>query len=136
VAQHWLLKTEPSTYAFEDLVRERRTVWDGVSNALALKHIRAIRNGDTVMVYHTGDVKAVIGLGRVTSDPYADPKVKDGKRVVFDLVPDRALPRPVTLAEMRGEAALAGFDLLRLSRLSVVPVSAAHWKHILALSRA
>src|SRR5437867_12296095 len=111
----WLFKTEPSTYSWEDLVRDRRTAWDGVTNALALKNLRSARKGDSVLVYHTGDVKAVVGLAKIAHDPYADPKAKDPRLVVVDLVPDKPVGRPVTLAEMRENRALAGFDLLRLS---------------------
>jgi predicted RNA-binding protein with PUA-like domain len=132
VAAHWLLKTEPSTYSWDDLVKQKRAVWDGVKNALALRNIRAMTKGDAVLVYHTGDEKSAVGIARVVSEPYPDPKAKDPALVVVDLEPDRALPRPVTLAEMRANRALAGFDLLRLPRLSVVPVSETHWKAILA----
>lgn len=132
MSARWLLKTEPSTYAWDDLVKQKRAVWDGVSNALALKNIRSMGKGDAVLVYHTGDEKAVVGVARVVSDPYPDPKAKDPKLAVVDLEPDRPLSRPVTLAEMKTTRALAGFDLLRLPRLSVVPVSDAHWKVILA----
>ena len=131
----WLLKTEPGSYSWEDLVRDRRTVWDGISNALALKHLRSARRGDRVIVYHTGDVKAAVGLAKLASDPYPDPKLGDPKLVVVDLVPDRPLERPVTLAAMKTNRALSGFDLLRISRLSVVPVSAGHWKIILEMAR-
>jgi predicted RNA-binding protein with PUA-like domain len=134
VSARWLLKTEPSTYAWADLVNQNRAVWDGVTNALALKNIRAMKKGDAVFVYHTGNEKAVVGIARAVSDPYADPKAKDPKLAVVDLEPDRPLRRPVTLAEMRAASALAGLDLLRLSRLSVVPVSEAHWKVILLMS--
>ena len=134
MSARWLLKTEPSTYAWADLVNQNRAVWDGVTNALALKNIRAMKKGDAVFVYHTGNEKAVVGIARAVSDPYADPKAKDPKLAVVDLEPDRPLRRPVTLAEMRAASALAGLDLLRLSRLSVVPVSEAHWKVILLMS--
>ena len=134
MSARWLLKTEPSTYAWADLVNQNRAVWDGVTNALALKNIRAMKKGDAVFVYHTGNEKAVVGIARAVSDPYADPKAKDPKLAVVDLEPDRPLRRPVTLAEMRAASALAGLDLLRLSRLSVVPVSEAHWKVILEMS--
>src|SRR5207249_9816350 len=111
----WLFKTEPSTYSWEDLVRDRRTAWDGVTNALALKNLRSSRKGDSVLVYHTGDEKAAVGLARIASDPYADPKAGDPKLVVVDLVPEKPLVRPVRLADMKATRALAGFDLLRLS---------------------
>ena len=130
----WLFKTEPSTYEFEDLVRDGRTAWDGITNALALQHLRTVRKGDSVLVYHTGDVKAAVGLAKVAKGAYPDPRSGDARLVVVDLVPDRALGRPVALANMRATRALAGFDLLRNSRLSVVPVSETQWKTILSMS--
>ena len=128
----WLLKTEPSTYGWNDLVKEKKAVWDGVTNAVALKNMRSMEKGDAVLVYHSGDEKAVVGIARVAGAPYPDPKAKDPKLTVVDLEPDRPLPRPVTLAEMKASPQFAGFELLRLPRLSVVPVSEAHWKAILA----
>lgn len=135
MAQRWLFKTEPSTYSWEDLVRDGRTVWDGVTNALALKNLRSAKTGDSVFIYHTGDVKAIIGIAKIVKDPCPDPKAKDPKLVVVDIAPDKPLKRPVTLAEMRANRALAGFDLLRLSRLSVVPVSEEHWRTILEMAK-
>src|SRR5882724_2391563 len=96
---YWLLKTEPSTYSFTDLEREKRAVWDGVSNALALKHLRSMRRGDLTFIYHTGNEKQIVGIAEVTSNPYPDPKENDPKLVVVDLAPRGRLPRPVTLAE-------------------------------------
>jgi predicted RNA-binding protein with PUA-like domain len=135
MAGRWLLKTEPSSYSWAQLERDRRTVWDGVKNALALKHLAAMEKGDEVLVYHTGDEKAAIGVARVVRGAYPDPKAGDARMVVVDLEPVRALPRAVTLSEMRGNAKLAGFDLLRLPRLSVMPVSAAHWAEILRVAK-
>jgi predicted RNA-binding protein with PUA-like domain len=135
MAQRWLFKTEPGAYSYARLETDRRTTWDGVKNALALRHLGAVAKGDEVLVYHTGDEKAAIGIARVTRGAYPDPKQKDAKLVVVDLAAERALPRPVTLAEMRANARLAGFDLLRLPRLSVMPVSAAQWTEILRMAR-
>ena len=132
--QRWLLKTEPSSYSWDDLVRDKRAVWDGVANPAARKNLRSFAPGDTALVYHTGDVKAAIGIATVVKRGYADPKAKDDKAVVVDLQPDTPLARPVTLAEMRANPRLAGFDLLRLPRLSVVPVSESHWKAILEMA--
>src|SRR5512145_3114947 len=95
----FLVKTEPSTYSFADLQREKRAVWDGVSNPVALRHLSTIRKGDTVIVYHTGNEKQAVGLATAVSDPYPDPKLKDPKRPAVDLEPGRALPKPVTLAQ-------------------------------------
>ncbi len=119
----WLLKTEPSTYGFDDLVREGRTVWDGVKNAVALKHLRAMRRGDEVLVYHTGKEKQIVGTARVAADPYPDPRGKDPKLVVVDLEAGSRLPAPVTLASVKADPAFADFALVRLPRLSVMPVS-------------
>jgi predicted RNA-binding protein with PUA-like domain len=129
----WLLKTEPSTYAWADLVRERRATWDGVANPTALSHLRAMRKGDEAFVYHTGDEKAIVGIARVASDPYPDPKLSDPKRVVVDLEPVRALKAPVTLAAVKAEKRFADFALVRISRLSVMPVTASQWETLLAL---
>ena len=133
--QYWLLKTEPTSYSWEDLVRDGHAVWDGVANPVARKNLRSFKAGDRVLIYHTGNVKAAIGLAKVVKSPYPDPKSKDEKAVVVDLEPDRALAQPVTLAAMKANRKLAGFDLLRLPRLSVVPVPEDHWRTILDMSR-
>ncbi len=135
MAQRWLFKTEPSTYSWADLERDRRTVWDGVKNALALKHLAAVATGDEVLVYHTGDEKAAVGIAKVVRGAYPDPKQKDARLVVVDLQPVKALARPVALGEMRANRELAGFDLLRLPRLSVMPVSAEQWAVIMEMAR-
>jgi len=134
MARRWLFKTEPSAYSWAQLEKDGKTVWDGVKNALALKHLAAVAAGDEVLVYHTGDEKAAVGIATVARGAYPDPKQHDARLVVVDLRPERALPRPVALAEMRGERRLAGFDLLRLPRLSVMPVDDAHWAAILDLA--
>jgi predicted RNA-binding protein with PUA-like domain len=133
---YWLVKTEPSTYAFDDLKRDRQTVWDGVSNPVAVKHLGAIRKGDTVVVYHTGDQKQAVGLATAKSDGYPDPKLGDPKRFVVDLAPGRALPAPVTLAQVKADALLKGSDLARLPRLSVMPLSDAQFERLMALAKA
>lgn len=135
MAQRWLFKTEPSTYSWADLERDRRTVWDGVKNALALKHLAAVATGDEVLIYHTGDEKAAVGIAKVVRGAYPDPKQKDARLVVVDLQPVKALARPVALGEMRANRELAGFDLLRLPRLSVMPVSAEQWAAIMEMAR-
>src|SRR3954447_21708711 len=124
----WLLKTEPDCYSWDNLVKDKKTVWDGVSNALALKHIRSMKKGDLALIYHTGDEKAAVGVAEITSNPYADPKADDEKLVVVDLKPKRKLGQPVTLSEIKADKAFAGWDLLRIGRLSVVPVPDAMWK--------
>jgi predicted RNA-binding protein with PUA-like domain len=132
----WLLKTEPDCYSWDHLVKDKKTVWDGVNNALALKHIRTMKKGDLAHVYHTGGEKAAVGIAEIASDPYTDPKEGDDKLAVVDLKPKKKLARPVTLAEIKADPAFEGWDLLRIGRLSVVPVSDAIWKRIEKLSEA
>ena len=130
----FLVKTEPTTYSFEDLLRERRTTWDGVSNPLALIHLRTMKQGDAIVVYHSGKDKAVVGLAEVARGPYADPKLADPKRVVVDLVARGAVITPVALATFRADAVLKSTDLVKNSRLSVMPLSDAQYARILALA--
>ncbi len=132
----WLLKTEPSVYAFSQLVTDGKTIWDGVANNLALIHIRNMKKGDDAIVYHTDDERACVGIAKVVSAPYADPKEGDPKLAVVDLKPVRALKRAISLKELKENSKLVGFDLFRNSRLSVVPVSDAHWEVILAMEDA
>ncbi len=126
---YWLLKTEPSTYGFADLERERRTAWTGVANPLAQKHLKAIRPGDELLIYHTGSEKAVVGVARAVGEPYPDPK--SPKLAVVDLEPVHRLKTAVTLAELKAAPAFADFALVRLPRLSVMPVPPALWREIL-----
>jgi predicted RNA-binding protein with PUA-like domain len=133
---YWLLKTEPGTYSWDDLARDGKAVWDGVSNPVALKNIRSMSRGDLVLIYHTGDERAAVGVAEVTSSPYADPKQDDEKLAVIDLKPKHKLAHPVTLDTMKSDPAFAGFDLLRIGRLSVVPVPEKMWRRIEALSKA
>ena len=126
----WLCKQEPSCYSFDDLVRDGSTVWDGVSNALARKHLRQMRPGDRVFFYHTGKEKAVVGEMVVAGEPRPDPNAGDEAAVAVDMKPVRKLARPVSLAEIKADKLLAGWDLVRLSRLSVVPVTEAQWKRV------
>jgi len=132
----FLVKTEPTTYSFADLIREQRAVWDGVSNPVALRHLASIRKGDTVIVYHTGDEKQAVGLALAISDPYPDPKLGDTKRLVIDLEPDRPLPRPVTLAQVKADPVLKATELARLPRLSVMPFTAPQYQKLLRLAGA
>jgi predicted RNA-binding protein with PUA-like domain len=132
---YWLLKTEPDCYAWDDLARDKSTVWDGVTNALALKHIRSMKKGDLALVYHTGDERAAVGLAEVKSGPYPDPKEDDERIVVVDLKVKKKLPHPVSLADIKADPAFDGFDLLRNGRLGVVPVPPAMWERILQMSQ-
>jgi len=130
---YWLLKTEPSTYSFARLVKEGRAVWDGVRNNLALLHLRAMREGDRILLYHSGPEKAVVGTARVLNAAYPDPSQDDPKLVVVDVAPDAPLAQPVALAAIKAEPVLAGMPLIRMSRLSVMPVTPEQWKRILAM---
>ena len=132
----WLLKTEPSEYAYADLEKSGRAVWDGVTNPVALKNLRAMAAGDQAFVYHTGDEKAVVGTARVTRAAYPDPKKADARLVVVELEPAGALKRPVTLAEIKALPVFAGSPLVRQGRLSVVPLTAAQWKAVVQLGMA
>ncbi|MCE9628190.1 MAG: EVE domain-containing protein [Candidatus Eisenbacteria bacterium] len=131
---HWLFKTEPSEYSYADLVRDKRAVWEGVANATALIHLRKIVPGDVVVVYHTGNEKSAVALASVKRGAYADPKLDDPKRVVVDLVPTKPLAKPVPLAAFKADTVLATTDLVRISRLSVVPLTPEHFARILKLS--
>ncbi|HSC71293.1 MAG TPA: EVE domain-containing protein, partial [Candidatus Methylomirabilis sp.] len=122
MANRWLLKTEPAEYAFEDLVREGETVWDGVTNPLALTYLRAIRKGEDLFIYHTGTVRAIVGLARAASDPYPDPATRNPRLPVVDVASVRELARPVPLAVIKTRRAFRTFELVRLPRLSVMPV--------------
>ena len=130
---HWVVKTEPSTYSFDDLARQKTAVWDGVKNNLALKHLGSMKPGDQVLVYHTGDEKAVVGTAEVTRSAYPDPKLKDSKLVVVDLKAGARLPRPVPLAEIKKDRAFADLALVRIGRLSVSPVSAEQYQRLLKM---
>jgi predicted RNA-binding protein with PUA-like domain len=131
---HWILKTEPGTYSFADLLRERRTTWNGVTNPVALRHLRAMRPGDPAMIYHTGIERQVVGTARIVSAPYPDPGQTDPRLVVVDLEAGKPLAKPVTLAEIKADPAFADLALVRMGRLSVVPVSPEQWRRLLTLA--
>ena len=126
--RRWLFKTEPTDYSYDDLEREKKTVWDGVGNNLALKNLREVRLGDEVLIYHSGDEKAIVGIAEAISDAYPDPKEIDEKVVVVNLKPKRKLSRPLELHEIKAIEELSDFDLVRLPRLSVMPVTTAQWE--------
>jgi predicted RNA-binding protein with PUA-like domain len=129
-AMNWLFKEEPSHYSFDALVKDKKTVWSGVKNPLAQKHLRSVKKGDHIFYYHTGDEKSVVGVAKALGDAYPDPQDKSGKASVVDVAPVKKLPRPVTLAEIKADKAFADFALVRISRLSVMPVSDAEWTRI------
>jgi predicted RNA-binding protein with PUA-like domain len=127
---NWLLKEEPTHYGFDELVKDKRAVWSGVRNALAQRHLRAIKKGDRLFYYHTGNEKAVVGVAKALGDAYPDPEDKSGKQFVVDVAPVTRLPRPVTLAEIKADAAFKDFPLVRIARLSVMPVTDREWTRI------
>jgi len=128
MATHWLFKTEPSVYSYQQLVKDKKTVWDGVANNLALKHLRDIKKGEQIFIYHTGDEKAAVGVARALSGAYADPEKDDPKLLVVDIEPVRALRRPVTLAEVKAHPKLKNFDLVRNARLSIMKLTDEQWE--------
>ncbi len=131
----WLFKSEPGCYSFADLQRDGSTLWDGVSNALARKHLRAVRPGDEILFYHTGDEKAVVGVMKASNEPEPDPSADDQNAVAIEVKMVRPLPNPVTLSRIKADSKLASWDLVRNSRLSVMPVTDAQWQRIEALAR-
>jgi predicted RNA-binding protein with PUA-like domain len=128
---YWILKTEPSTYSFADLKSRGNDVWDGVSNPVAVRNLRAMKPGDEVMIYHTGAEKAIVGFARVSSDPRPDPK--NPRLTVVDLTAGSAIARPVTLAAIKADPAFRDLALVRQGRLSVVPVPPALWKRLVQM---
>jgi predicted RNA-binding protein with PUA-like domain len=130
IDMNWLFKEEPTHYSFDDLVKDKRTVWSGVKNPLAQRHLHAVKKGDRIFYYHTGDEKAVVGIAKATGDAYTDPADRTGKQAVVDVAPVKKLPRAVSLAEIKADAAFKDFPLVRISRLSVMPVTDAEWARI------
>jgi predicted RNA-binding protein with PUA-like domain len=129
----WILKTDADVYPFEQLEREHRAVWDGVSNPVALRHIRSMAEGDPLMIYHSGATKEIVGLARVVSAPYPDPKHPDGKLTVVEIEAGRRLPQTVSLKTIKAEPALADLALVRQPRLSVIPVPEPQWNRLLTM---
>ena len=127
---NWLFKEEPTHYSFDALVKDKRTIWSGVKNPLAQKHLRSVKKGDRIFYYHTGDERAVVGIAKALADAYPDPDDKAGKQAVVDIVPVKRLSRPVTLAEIKADASFKDFALVRISRLSVMPVTDEEWRRI------
>jgi predicted RNA-binding protein with PUA-like domain len=127
---NWLFKEEPTHYSYDDLVRDGKTSWTGVKNPLAQKHLRQVKKGDRIFYYHTGDEKSVVAVAKAVTNAYSDPKDKSGKLAAVDVAPVKKLPRPVTLAEIKAKAFFKDFPLVRISRLSVMPVSDREWDEI------
>jgi predicted RNA-binding protein with PUA-like domain len=126
----WLFKEEPSNYSYGSLVIDGRTTWTGVRNPLAQKHLRSVAKGDQIFFYHTGNEKSVVGIMKAAGPAYPDPADKSGKLYAVDVVPVRKLARPVTLSAIKADASFATFPLVRMSRLSVMPVTEKEWARI------
>ena len=131
---NWLFKEEPTHYSYEDLVRDGKTTWTGVRNPLAQKHLRSVAKGDRIFFYHTGDEKSVVGVMKALAAAYPDPEDKTGKLYAVDVAPVKKLPRPVTLASIKADTSFANFALVRMSRLSVMPVDEQQWTQIEKMS--
>ena len=136
MARYWLMKSEPDKYGWDKLVADGETVWDGVRNHLAAINLRAMQVGDQAFLYHSVSEKAVVGVMEITRAGLLDPTDPDGKWPTVYVKPVQAMPRPVTLAEVKADPALAGIQLVRLSRLSVAEITPAEWQHILTLAGA
>ena len=134
MTNHWLVKQEPTSYSFDTLEKEGTAVWDGVHNNLALKHINSMKKGDRAFFYHSGDEKQIVGILEVISNSYPNPKEKDKRFVVVDVKHKKRLKRPVTLTEIKKEKKFKDWELLRISRLSVMPVPKEIWDKILEKS--
>ena len=134
MTNYWLLKQEPSTYNYTSLEKEKKTTWDGVHNNLALKHIRSMKKGDHAFFYHSGDEKQIVGILEIISNPYANTKESDKRFVVVDVKAVKPLKRPVTLEEIKKDSMFQNWELLRISRLSVMPVSKKLWDIIMKKS--
>lgn len=130
---YWLFKSDPETYGLVELERDRQAVWDGVSNNLALKHLRSCKKGDLVMIYHSGDEKAIVGVAEIIREGYPDPQQKDEKLTVVDIKFLKRLKKPVVLADVKQQKEFSDFPLVRMPRLSVMPVTDAHWKRLMKM---
>lgn len=135
MVNYWLAKQEPSSYNFDSLKKDKKTMWDGVHNNLALKHINNMKKGDLILFYHSGDEKQAVGIMEVTSKPYPNPKEKNKRFVVVDVKYKKELANPVTLAEMKKQKKFKNWELLRISRLSVMPVPKEIWSSIMKMSK-
>ena len=127
MAAHWLFKTEPSVYSYQQLEKDKKTMWDGVANNLALKNLKDIKKGDLILIYHTGEERQAVGVARALGSAYADPSKNNPRMLVVDIEALKRLPKPVALAEVKANKKLANFDLVRLSRLSIMKVSDEQW---------
>ena len=135
MATRWLFKTEPSVYSYQQLVKDKKTMWDGVGNNLALKHLKDIKKGEPIFIYHTGDEKAAVGVAKALGGAYPDPSKGNPRLLVVDIEPVRALPRPVTLAEVKAHPKLKNFDLVKNSRLSIMKLTDEQWEIMEGMAR-
>jgi len=131
---NWLFKEEPTHYSYDDFVKDGTTAWSGVKNPVAQKHLHAVKKGDRIFYYHTGNEKSIVGIAKAIGNAYPDPKDKTGRLAVVDIAPVKKLKRPVTLKEIKAEPAFKDFPLVRISRLSVMPVTDGEWSRIEQLS--
>jgi len=131
---NWLLKTEPDVFSWDDLVKDKKAVWDGVNNNAALKHMRSMEKGDLAIIYHTGDEKQCVGIAEITSKAYPDPKLDEERRLVFDIKPKTKLKNPVTIAQIKADSLFKDFIFVKIGRLSVLPVDEKYWEKIMAFS--
>jgi len=136
MATRWLFKTEPSVYSYQQLEKDKKTVWDGVANNLALKNLKDIKKGEQIFIYHTGDEKAAVGVARALGGAYSDPEKDDPKMLVVDIEPVRVLKRPVALSEVKAHPKLKNFDLVRNSRLSIMKVNDEQWEIMEGMAKA
>ena len=135
MATRWLFKTEPSVYSYQQLVQDKKTMWDGVANNLALMHLKDIKKGEQIFIYHTGDEKQAVGIARALGGAYPDPSKNDPKLLVVNIEPVKALAKPVTLAQVKADKKLANFDLVRNSRLSIMKVTDEQWEIIEGMAK-
>ena len=135
MATRWLFKTEPSVYSYQQLVKDKQTMWDGVGNNLALKHLKDIKKGELIFIYHTGDEKAAVGVAKALGGAYSDPGKDNPRMLVVDIEPVRALPKPATLAEVKAHPKLKNFDLVKNSRLSIMKVTDEQWEIMEAMAK-
>jgi predicted RNA-binding protein with PUA-like domain len=134
---HWLFKEEPTHYSYDDLVKEGKTIWSGVKNNLALQNLRKVRKGDLIFYYHSGNEKQIVGIIKAISDAYstAEEPLAKSKSIAIDVAPEKKLQSPVTLSQIKSDESFRDFELVRISRLSIMPVSSQHWELILKMSR-
>jgi predicted RNA-binding protein with PUA-like domain len=130
---YWLVKSEPSKYSWDQLVKDKKTFWDGVRNYAARNNLRAMKKGDHVFFYHSNEGLAIVGIAEVAKEAYQDPTTDDPNWVVVELKPVKPMPKPVTLTDIKAETSLADMDLVRLSRLSVGAVKADEYKKVLKM---